>query len=191
MKEAISKKSMVCFAAIAGERLNDQTGPLSKLHSPVMLSESNPPRTLEYLLRYASHQEDLIRPLLNPTNFYLQRTRFEAWEQLHSSAWGKHPDYLDTTEPVIRDSDATNNQFIFPDVVPSDRSVMSRPTPLGKCWNFRAEKFLIRSEYKEAEEHVLSVTGFDQDAPGVVVTGQPGIGLSLSAWPRRDLRVFH
>jgi len=65
---------------------------------------------------------------------------------------------------------------------------MSKPTTLGKCWGLGAEKFLIRPEYKEAEGYVLSVTGFDQDAPGVVVTGQPGIGLSLSAWPRRDLR---
>lgn len=157
--------------------------------STAMSSDSNPPRTLKSLWHYAHCQEGLIRPLLKPEDLYFRQAPFPAWVQLHSSAWGKNPDSLDTTEPVIRGPDTIDNTSILPDVVPSHCKVMLKPNPLGKCWRFGAERFLIRSEYEEAEEYLLS--GFDQEAPGVVITGQPGIGLSpLSAQPRQDLTVL-
>ena len=144
--------------------------------STAMSSDSNPSHALKCLQRYARHQENLIQSLLQSEDDTLRRTTLKRWEELHSSAWGKDPDSLDETEPVIRGPDPIDNQSLLPDVVPSSRSVMSKPATLDNCWNLRAKKYLIRSEYKEVEEYVLSTSG---SAPGVVVTGRPGIGLSL------------
>lgn len=141
-----------------------------------MSSDSNPPCTLKSLWSYAHRQECLIQRLLEPENLYFSPTPFQAWVQLHSSRWGKNPDSLEETEPVIRGPDAIDDQLILPDVLPSNRSVMPKPASLDECWTFDAKKFLIRPEYKEAKEYVLSMSG---SAPGVVIAGQPGIGLSL------------
>lgn len=136
------------------------------------------PITLESLQQYASSQTKLIESVSeSPLRF---RTPENAhWIELWSTVWGKNVDSLDNLEQVESGPDSRNNSLIFPGVIPSDRKVMSRPDILKHCWeSITYEKILIRSEYWEAEEFILSICGSERNYNVVVVTGQPGIGLS-------------
>jgi hypothetical protein len=93
------------------------------------------------------------------------------------SVWGK--DTLDKTEEVVRGPNPIDDSLILPDVVPSHRDVMLKPKNLDKCWSVHCKKILIRPEYKEAEEFVLSTFGAPIMNDALVVTGQPGIGSSI------------
>ena len=153
-----------------------------------MLPDLHPPRTLECLRHYARFQEELIKPLLQDRTelgSHFRETDIQEWTQFHSSVWGKGPNSLDTTEPVIRGPDPISGSLIHPDVVPSDRSVMPKPDHLDSCWRFTCEKFFIRPEYKEAEEFVISIFGAVQavTVAGLVISGQRGIGSSFPAQP--------
>jgi len=142
-------------------------------------SESTP--TLKSLQDYTSRQEERIESLMESPSedYYLQETREETWKQLYYSAWGADLGSLDKSEPVVRAPDAINNALILPDIVPINRNVMPKPHNLDDCWRFECEKFLIRSEYKEAEGFVLSNFDPEQKVSNVVITGQPGIGPPL------------
>jgi hypothetical protein len=151
-----------------------------------MSSDLNPatptgPTTLRSLRQYASRQTALIDSLSNvsPENPVLWDTGNRCWVQFYKSAWGAgegNPDSLDKRGDVASPSPEIRD-LILPDVVPNKQDEMLKPEHLDTCWPFRCEKFLVRSEYKETEEFVLStcVDGFG----AVVVTGRPGIGLSL------------
>ena len=50
------------------------------------------------------------------------------------------------------------------------------------CWNFGSKSagIFIRDDYKEAQEFVISSCSVAAPLHGVLVVGQPGIGLSPS-----------
>lgn len=75
---------------------------------------------------------------------------------------------------VGRGSDRIDDTLLLPDVVPVRHYVMPKPGTAKHCWDFdlRCKNILIRSEYKEAEDFILSNHGADN----VLITGQPGIG---------------
>ncbi|KAF9648100.1 hypothetical protein BDM02DRAFT_2349856 [Thelephora ganbajun] len=56
---------------------------------------------------------------------------------------------------------------------------MNQPGAAKCCWHFKCKQIFIRSEYKEAEEFALSVCGDAAKYDGLVIAGQPGIGLTL------------
>jgi len=148
-----------------------------------MSPDSNPaappgPTTLESLRHYASSQTKLIESALESPHLFKTPDNF-YWMELWRATWGKDPDSFDKPERVESGPDSTNNSLIFPGVVPSNRNVMSKPDVLNNCWGpFECKKIFIRSEYKEAEEFLLSICGSGMDYDAVVIAGQPGIGLS-------------
>ena len=146
-----------------------------------MSSSSNSTSTLHSLQKYANEQEERIKLFLEsaPESFSLRGTRNPYWKRFFSSTWGMGPDSFDKSEPVVRGPDAIDNSRILPDVVPSDRNVMLKPAHLDDCWRFGCEKFFIRPEYEEARGFALSTFAAEEAVCGLVIAGQPGIGLPL------------
>ena len=79
------------------------------------------------------------------------------------STWDKDPNLFDETEEVIKGSD-----------------------PIG----FGCEKFLIRPEYKEAEEFAPSTCGAERMNRALLIIDTPDTGLFLFYQSSRDLGVF-
>ena len=146
-----------------------------------MSSSPNFTWTLQSLRGYASQQEENIKLVLDfdPWSPYLRETTDPSWKQFYSSAWGTDPDSFDKSEPAARGPDTVDDSLILPDVVPINRDVMSKPDHLDACWRFECERFLIRPEYKEAEEFILSNFGPERAISNLMITDQPGIGLPL------------
>jgi hypothetical protein len=153
-----------------------------------MSSDSKPipppePTALGDLSYYAPRQTKLIEsnPYRGIRGPLLRDTNHGNWKLLWTSIWGvKDPDALDATQEVSRGtgSDAVDDELAFPDGAPTHCNVMTKPGVLDHCWNFKCEKIFVRSEYKEAEDFIVSVCGKAQTPPcALVVTGQPGIGL--------------
>jgi hypothetical protein len=134
--------------------------------------------TLGSLQGYASRQTELIKSLSH-TSSQNREPAFEdlntgRWVQFHESTWGVNP--LEREENVTEPSPDVAD-LILPEIVPSRHVVLSKPKGLDNCWSFDCRKFLVRSEYKEAEDFVLSTCGTTCKA--LVVAGRPGIGSSL------------
>lgn len=151
------------------------------------LAESAEPTTMMSLQRYASDQNAVIKMLIGRGRF--RDFDHPDWKDLFDSTWGANLDDLDTTEKVQRDPDPIDDSLILPDVVPLDCNVMPNSEVLDRCWPSKCDKFFIRSEYKEAEQFALSAyaDGFD----ALIVTGQPGIGLSLFRLHYGRLKSIH
>ena len=95
--------------------------------------------------------------------------------------WGKEGGW-DTTRQVIRGFDPIDD-FLLPHVVPAECDVMIKPGVVDNCWYLESESIFIRSEDKETEEFAVSVCGAARRNRALMVTGQPGIGSSLSISP--------
>lgn len=147
--------------------------------SPTAMSPGSSPATLRSLQDYVPGQTELIDSLLNtlPLNSHFKDPSKQAWRRLWSSVWDKNPDSLETTEAVKRGPDPVDDSLI-PDVVPSHCDVMLKPESLDECWRFRCKKIFVRSEYKEAEEFVLSTCATPMVYDAMIITGQPGVGSS-------------
>ena len=145
------------------------------------LNTPQPPEfpTLESFQSYTSGQTGLINSLLDPQhpNSHFRDTENKFLVEFWSSAWGKKLDSLDTTADVERGSDRIDDTLILPDVVSIRHRVMPKPETAKYCWNFDlgCKHILIRSEYKEAEDFILSNHGADI----VLITDQLGIGSSV------------
>ena len=147
------------------------------------MSSDPTPLTLESLQPYSTRQEELIETLLAKDSrgshgFYFRTPEKHAWQRFWNSAWGK--DLGVEEELVVGDLRLISQSLIFPDVVPSYCDVLPKPGTLDDCWGgFARRKFLIRDEYKEAEESVLSTFAEEGMISASNIMGQPGIGLPL------------
>lgn len=145
---------------------------------------------LKSLQGRAPHQEELIKSLSGPSfpSCHLRDTDDDGWMELWKVAWDRDPDLLNGTEKVERSSDPIDDSLVG--VVPTDCDVMLKPEVTMNLWYLKpkCKKILIRSEYREAEQFVLSACGAAMASDVLVVTGQPGIG--CYGWCcRDDLRV--
>ena len=101
-----------------------------------------------------------------------------AWTDFRKSFWGVDPKTWEKLEPVVRDdkSNRIKDSHFRPDPPPTTQSVVTIPKNLPVV-GLRSKRILVRSDYKEAEKAVVSLSKTFQ---AFVVGGQPGIGLSLS-----------
>jgi hypothetical protein len=100
-----------------------------------------------------------------------------SWEAFREKFWGKPLESLEHEELVEDDPEPV------PDVtLPEERLVVTMPPELLEEWGLGVPdgKFLVRSEYREAEREVLSFYASRSDV--AVITGHPGIG-SLPTLP--------
>ena len=149
------------------------------------------PLVLEDLQLYISRQTEVIEQLYSSDGFHDLRPG-NNWEILWKSIWGKGTDSLDTTQKVERGYNCDIiDKALLPDVAPIQCEIMKKPVALNACWGFSCERFLIRSEYKTAEDFLLStsIKGFPRAA---IVTGRPGIGWFSTCRPQpaRTLTKF-
>ena len=146
----------------------------------------NPDRTTmsldlgsELYQEYARVQNDRIRQ--HPKASYLfEDSNEEFWNDLWKSVWlDQTLDISDQDHEVKRSTppDAIDNSLISPHTVPSSCHVMDNPPLAEECWPFDCAKILVRSEYTKAEEFAVKRCG---EVDSLIVTGQPGIGTSLS-----------
>ncbi|KAF9646282.1 hypothetical protein BDM02DRAFT_3271061 [Thelephora ganbajun] len=141
------------------------------------------PTTLRSLQRYAPRQTELIESLLDPSypNSHFRDPYSKHWVQFWLSAWDKDPDSLDVTEGFDRGPDATDEPIFLDEddnQLPPRRDVMLKSDIMDNCWLFKCEKILIRSEYKEAEEFILSTRGAATVYDALLIVGDTGIGIS-------------
>ena len=106
----------------------------------------------------------------------------DNWVKLWYTFWGKE-DVGDTKQQVTRGPDPVGDSLFLPDVVSAECDVMIKPDVVNNCWNFRGRNIFIQYEYKEAEEFALSARSATRRNRSLMVTGQPGIGSSLSISP--------
>jgi len=122
---------------------------------------------------------EVIEPLFDPSHYCFQDSNNIDWVGLWRSAWDKDPRTFEKTEVVERGRNPINDSRI---IVPPLRDVMLTPEAAKLCWNFKFKfaEIFIRPDYKEAEEFLISSCGVDIRLDGILVVGQPGIGLSPS-----------
>lgn len=157
--------------------LSDLTPSSSDLSSD--MNPTTPEHTLKSFQHHAPCQTEIIESLLDPSRYLFQDRNDIDWVELWQSAWDKDPRTFEKTEVVERGRNPINDSRI---TAPPVRDVMVTPEIAKLCWNF-GSKFagiFIRDDYKEAEEFVISRCGVDAPLHGVLVVGQPGIGLSPS-----------
>ena len=136
------------------------------------------PVTLESLKVYAPGQTDRIKLVLDGPFAPFKEPSIKRWEQLWRSAWDKDLVSLDTTREVQRGPDAIEEEYIFGDDGPPGckMNVMIKSEAVDSCWEFECENILIRSEYKKAEDFLLSSCGSVPAHRGSVIAGRLGIG---------------
>ena len=132
--------------------------------------------SLEDLTKYASAQTDAI-------NCLIQMGRFTTgpisnnWTEFKESVWKKGLASVETQEPVERDDDPIDEYEIDPATVPVSALVAPFPGSLPKVWDSYSQQILVRLEYQETEQTVLSA---NENKAALLVAGQPGIGLLSS-----------
>jgi len=145
------------------------------------MSSGSNPTTLSSLQRHSPQQNARIKAFSRQSrSYYLKNiSTTDKWLGFWKSVWGKQDvDSLDRSERVNRGPDPIDDSLIFPDVIPSSCVAMAKPPATNDVWNFDCENILVRSEYKEAEEVVLSACATRDRA--LVVIGQPGTGFVFS-----------
>lgn len=95
------------------------------------------------------------------------------WNKFREHFWGKPLGSFQKEEAVKRDESDPVNDIVLPDY----HLVATLPEALSWGWGLPSEQFLVRSEYDETEQAVLSSNESDFDV--FVVTGQDGIGPPL------------
>ena len=145
------------------------------------MSSHPSPVALESLYAYVLSQQECIDSLLESTQEEFKHLGNDnRWVGLRQVAWDKDLNHLDTTHDVERDQDPIHDSLV-PDVVHSKCNVMLKPSVMDTCWaGIDCEKIFIRPfEYEEAEESAISTCRDERVFDAFLVTGQPGIGLSL------------
>jgi len=139
-----------------------------------MLSHSSPD-TLDSLVQYTKIQEERIESLLE--SGFQSPEQYDPMITLWRNVWGKSELCFDATEKIKRDLDKVDDSLID-GVVPNEFNVMILPPGVRRCWGIRCQKIFIRpSEYEEAEKAALATSR--QEYEGILITGQPGIGLFI------------
>jgi len=163
---------------------NLNAGTLASLEDDEEVStttSSDPPTTLRSLSFYSQSQEVLINELSkeDPECPLVGLQQNHRWVKFWKEAWDRNLDSFDGTKRVKRDEDGVIDDSPISDVVPTKCNAMVKPRTLEKCWKFNCKNVFIRAEYQEAEDFALSICGSEAPEYGaLVVTGQPGIGLS-------------
>ena len=136
------------------------------------------PSPLDPLVQCADIQEQRIKALLGDR--FLPSERDNRMTQLWDTFWGKSDLRLDTTEKVERDLPPLKaDNSLTGEVVPDECEVKILPRIVNECWEIGCQKIFIRpDEYKETEESVVAASR-QRRLHAFLVTGQPGIGLSL------------
>jgi hypothetical protein len=158
--------------------------------APAESTKSTEYAVLRSLQSFAPRQEERIKRLIGKGRF--QDLEDPDWKTFFKSAWGGlggNPDAFEGPKKVQRGIDPIDDSLLLPDIVPDMCNVMPKFETLDECWYFDCEDILVRSEYKEAEQAVLSACAGGEEA--IVVTGQPGIGLSLSCLHYGILKSLH
>jgi len=143
--------------------------------NPSPATPSHPrPLTLGSLVRHVTVQEQRIKPFLGKGKGFHLLDADEDMALLWEAVWGKTDLLIDVTMPVERGPNPVDDASIG-EVVPKKCDVMVVPSAVSNCWDIGCEKILIRGEYEEAEQSVVS--GSQQPrCHGIMVIGQPGIG---------------
>ena len=100
--------------------------------------------------------------------------------QLWKTFWGKSDLHLDVKDKVKRDLPPIRvDDFLIGDIVPDECDVMVLPKVVNECWETRYQKIFIRpGEYEQAEKSAVAAS-MQPRLHAFLITGQPGIGLSL------------
>jgi len=97
----------------------------------------------------------------------------DVWVGFRDSLWGKPIESFEEGVPVERDRSDPVAEVALPD----KHFVVTFPEAiLGIPWTLGCERILVRSEYREAEQAIVSSSNSDCNV--FVVAGQPGIGES-------------
>ena len=135
--------------------------------------------SLPDLAKYTPGQQQRINELCgSPETFSTSGDAVAAWGRFRDSLWGKDPDSLETLRWVPK---ATGQ---YPHQIPDSYLSLNVPATMPDVRDLDGSEFLVRSEYEEAEQAVLSANANGVEA--FLVTGQPGIGsLPLSPPPTK------
>ena len=128
----------------------------------------------ESLTQHTLCQGGLISLLLRTRPHLLRLTEPAplTWSTIKDSHWGVGLEALQEVEDVERGENPVKDH-----TPPPTRSVVTPSRMLFALWNPLCQKVLVRDEYYKAEGAALSANEEGEDV--FVVTGQPGIGLSL------------
>jgi len=135
--------------------------------------------SLEDLTQYASAQTDAINRLIQMGRLTTGPIS-NTWSKFKESVWKKGLASVEAHEPVERDDDPLDDEETDSDTIPVSALVAPLPGSLPKVWDSYSKRILVRLEYQEAEQAVLSANENNKDA--LIIAGQPGIGL-LSSHP--------
>jgi len=117
---------------------------------------SAPTLSLESLRQYSEEQTSKINLLISDLAFHNPLPRLGIWAEFRHSLWGKGLSHL-------RDPIYTTGQ-----------SVVQGPQVIPQALGLPGRKILVRSEYEQAEQAILSANENGRDA--FIVSGNPGIG---------------
>ena len=141
-----SKDQLICGSDLLGNPLSTMTEQPLPPHSTL---------SLEYLLRY---NNELSLKTNNPIAFSDLPPECSNWANFRNTLWGNGLQAL--WDPL---SDGARPVVQVPETTPADLAMLL-------C----IRKFLVRSEYEEAEQAILLANRDHSDA--ILISGQPGIG---------------
>ena len=130
--------------------------------------------SLEDLTQHASTQTDAINRLIQMGRFTTGPVS-NTWTEFKESVWKKGLASVEVQEPVERDDDPIDDYDLPEDTLPVSTLVAPIPGSLPNVWHSYSQRILVRSEYQEAEQTVLSANEENKDA--LLIAGHPGIGL--------------
>jgi hypothetical protein len=129
--------------------------------------------SLEDLTQYIPTQTTAIKRLVQAGHFTSGPTSL-AWTEFKDSVWKKGLESSQSQEPVERDEEPIDEDYVPADSVPPLALVATIPDTLPDVWGSFSKRILVRSDYHEAEQTVLSANANHKDA--LLVTGHHGIG---------------
>ena len=130
--------------------------------------------SLEDLTQHAALQQEKINQLLGANKpasrlcFARVKPSTSPWAALRRSLWGKGLGFLEDQTIISHSPPAAT------------RPILEFPRVMRNVWPSASSRILVRSEYEEAEQAVLSANASGMEA--FLVAGHPGIG-SLPSRP--------
>ena len=132
--------------------------------------------TFEDLRNHIPHQNRKIQELIDKGDCFSDLGPcLRHWGKMKDSLWGKELEYVRAGEFWAQEKVEVDDKSAS-DEPPS--AVVKLPGLTPRIWNLDNAWVLIRSEYEEAKRAALSAN--TENAGAFIVTGQPGIGPSLS-----------
>jgi len=130
---------------------------------------------LKNLVEHTTVQKEAIDKYLSEVG-PMCPSSLSVWDAFRSSIWKKGLEFLQKEELVEREGSLIHDIHAILDPFPLTRSTVTLPAAIPKTWRPLCRRILVRSEYYEIEQAVLSENEVEADA--FVVAGQPGIGSS-------------